>query len=94
MPVAVIVLPAPEMVILLPVPETAYVLATEIILEVMLEESPTLATATTPVPMLFVFIPVPMHSYEPVRETQVSVLPAAVSAEPAVMVTEVKAEVE
>ena len=93
-PVAVMVPPAPEMVMPLPVPETAYVLATEITLEVMLEESPTLATATTPAPMLFVFIPTAMHSYEPVREVQVSVLPAAVSAGPAVMVTEVKAEVE
>src|SRR5262245_32987298 len=56
--VAVRVPLAPEMAMLLPVPEAAYVLTTDMTPEVKLEESFTLATATTPVPILVEFIPV------------------------------------
>jgi hypothetical protein len=47
---------------LLPVPEAAYVLTTDMTPEVKLDESLTLATATTPVPIFVAFIPVAMQT--------------------------------
>jgi len=46
-------------------------------------------TATTPLPMALVFTPVARHVIAPTPVTQLSVLPAAVSADPAIALREV-----
>jgi hypothetical protein len=85
-----IVPPIPDAATDIPPGETAITLDTAIeTLEPAVEETPTLIVATTPLPMPAVFIPLAMHRSDPLPDTQVSVLPAAVRADPALAVRDV-----
>jgi hypothetical protein len=85
-----IVPPLPDAVTDNPPGETAITLETVIeTLEPAVEETPTLMVATTPLPMPAVFIPLAMHRSDPLPDTQVNVLPAAVRADPAVAARDV-----
>ena len=91
----VIVPPVPVAPIETPPDETAKALATGIETDAPLVElSVTAITATTPLAIVLAFIPVARQVKEPVPREQLRVLPAALSAAPAVALIEATADGE
>lgn len=77
--------PPPETLIGIPAAEAPITLLTGIdtVELVVVEESPIVTAATTPVPITLVFMPLAKHLIDPALAVQFSVLPAPVSADPA-----------
>jgi len=81
--------PVPVTLTAVPFPVAASMLLSDSAsLAVLVGESVAVKTASTPLLMAFVFIPLARQVMEPVPELQLSVLPAAVSADPAAAVRE------